>query len=294
MNKILTIILCSVIILVSCSKEGAPKYQQPVLNNVPKLIFKLHFDSTLARLDNFGNPSNIPTGNSAQTPQFNLMGLHSIEFTEDSLTALGLGSILYSSPITTLGGAPATDFNQLTTVGDGGTFYSIPIPNITPGNYKWARVALTYQNYNIYYLASGNFYTGTLASFVDDITYIANHTINTQNINVYSNKSQGYWAFETLGLVFEGQATGTTVPNPISTSSPIPAGSCVITGRFPSDLVITGNETSDIVVTFNLSINNSFEWKDLNSDGLYEPSDGINPGDTVVDMGLRGLFPTYQ
>ena len=42
------------------------------------------------------------------------------------------------------------------------------------------------------------------------------------------------------------------------------------------------------------SINNSFEWKDLNGDGFFEPTDGVNPGDTVVDMGLRGLFPTYQ
>ena len=33
---------------------------------------------------------------------------------------------------------------------------------------------------------------------------------------------------------------------------------------------------------------------DLNMDGIYEPTDGVNPGDTVVDMGLRGLFPTWQ
>jgi hypothetical protein len=59
-------------------------------------------------------------------------------------------------------------------------------------------------------------------------------------------------------------------------------------------LSISGSETQDIVVTMNLSTNNSFEWRDLNSDGFYEPSDGVNPGDTVVDMGLRGLYPTYQ
>jgi hypothetical protein len=53
-------------------------------------------------------------------------------------------------------------------------------------------------------------------------------------------------------------------------------------------------EKEDIVVTFNLSTNNSFEWRDLNSDGFYEASDGANLGDTVVDMCSRGLFPTWQ
>ena len=301
MKKILTIIACSSILLFSCSKEGAPEYQEPSSNNGsngPNLIFKFHFDSTLARLDNFGNPSSIPASNAAQTPQFNLIGAHSIEFTLDSLTQLGMGEIVYESPKTTIGGPSATDFNQLTVVSDGAVFYSMPLTDITPGAYKWARVALTYQNYDIYYLSAGNFYTGTLASFVDDITYISSYTINTQSLPIYANKLQGYWGFETTVLgnpyVFEGQAPATTVTNPISTTSPIPAGSCVVTGRFPSDLTITGNETQNIVVTFNLSTNNSFEWRDLNGDGFYEPTDGINPGDTVVDMGLRGFYPTFQ
>jgi hypothetical protein len=54
-------------------------------------------------------------------------------------------------------------------------------------------------------------------------------------------------------------------------------------------LVITGNETNDVVVTLNLSTNNSFEWQEVTSDGKFEPSIGEN----VVDMGIRGLIPTY-
>ena len=122
--------------------------------------------------------------------------------------------------------------------------------------------------------------------------------INTQSVTVNDDKLQGYWGFETVVLsvpyVSEGQAPGTTVPNPIASTSPIPAGSCVVTGDFPTPLTITGSETSDIIVNINLSTNNSFEWRDLNMDGIFEPSDGVNPGDTVVDMGLRGLFPTWQ
>jgi len=298
MKKLFTLITCTTILLFSCSKEDEPRIQEPPSSNGPQLIFKFTFDSTLARLDNFGNPSTIPVGNSAQSPQFKLLGAHSIEFAPDSLTQLGMGEIVYFSPLTSIGGPQAVDFDQVPKVADGEEFYRMPLANVAPGIYKWARVALTYQNYDINYLSAGNMYTGRLASFVDDITYITNYTINTQTLPIYANKLQGYWGFETIVLgtpyVFEGQAAGTTVPNPIATTSPIPSNSCVVTGRFSTNFTITGNETSDITVTFNLSTNNSFEWKDLNGDGLYEPSDGVNPGDTVVDMGLRGLFPTWN
>ncbi len=297
MKKLLILFALFSTLIISCDKDGAPAMQEPSFNgnnNGPNLIFKFNFDSTLARLDNFGNPSTIPTGNAAQTPQFHLIGAHSIEFTLDSLTPLGTGEILFASPETNAGGSPAADFDQEPVVSEGAVFYTMPLANVNPGIYKWARVALTYQNFDISFLSSGNFLTGRLASFVDDITYISSYTINTQTVTVNANKLQGYWGFETLGLIFEGQAAGTTVPNPISSTSPIPNNSCVVTGRFPTNLIVTGNETTDITVTFNVSTNNSFEWKDLNGDGFYEPSNGVNPGDTVVDMGLRGLFPAFQ
>jgi hypothetical protein len=87
----------------------------------------------------------------------------------------------------------------------------------------------------------------------------------------------------------QAPAGATTVPNPIASTSPIPAGSCVVTGKFNENLIINGNETRDVVITLSLSINKSFEWSEVTADGKYEPSIGEN----VVDMGLRGLIPTY-
>lgn len=285
------------ILFAACDKDGAPKYQEPSNNNQannPQLIFKLHFDSTLTRLDNFGNPSTVPTGNSAQSPRFNKMSAHYIEFAQGSTTQLGQGEIVYKGIETTADGSNAVDFDQAIIKGQGEVFYSIPLSQVSAGTYKWLRVSLTYQNYDVKFLSGGIDYIGTLASFVGFNNYITNYTISTQNIAVNGNKLQGYWGFETAGLTFEGQSPRTTVPNPIANSSPITTGSCVVTGNFPTPITITRNETSDITVNINLSTNNSFEWKDLNSDGFYEPSDGVNPGDTVVDMGLRGLFPTWQ
>lgn len=303
--KYISIILVIIIAFSSCSKDddSTPTTSSGATSGTVNLVFKIHFDSTLARLDNFGDPAIIPTGNSAQSPKFHEISAHYIEFAPDSLTALGGGEIIFKGPETTSGGSNAVDFDQAIIKGDGETFYSTPISQITAGSYKWIRVSLTYQNYDIDFIAKvdGNHYTGRLASFVGFNTYITNYTIETQTIPLFANKLQGFWGFETTipgapsnPYVYEGQSAGTTVPNPISATSPIPSGSCVVTGSFPTPLTITGNETSDIIVNINLSTNNSFEWKDLNGDGFFEPTDGVNPGDTVVDMGLRGLFPTYQ
>lgn len=300
--KYLFLTLVSAMFFFSCSKDSDPATPTPTNggggSTGPNLIFKFKFDSTLARLDNFGNPATIPVGNSAQSPVFHKMSAHYIEFATDSLIQLGSGIIVYHGPETTAGGSNAVNFDQAIIVGENVAFYSKPLSQIAAGTYKWLRVSLTYQNYDICFLSNGSHLTGRLASFVGFKTYINNYVINTESVTVNANKLQGYWAFETSVLsttyVSEGQSAGTTVPNPIASTSPIPSGSCVVTGDFPTPLTITGSETQDIVVTINLSTNNSFEWKDLNGDGFFEPTDGVNPGDTVVDMGLRGLFPTYQ
>ena len=114
------------------------------------------------------------------------------------------------------------------------------------------------------------------------------------------NKLQGYWGFYTnymnTDIKTEGQAPQTTVVNP-NPNSPIPPGSCLVTGTFVTNaapnvsapLTITGNETQDIIITVSLSTNKSFEWKEMTFDGLFQPE----IGETVVDMGLRGLKPMY-
>ena len=136
---------------------------------------------------------------------------------------------------------------------------------------------------------------GTLASFVGFNTYITNHTIKDSIRVVNENKLQGYWAFETglefggltYGSVTTGDGAGETVVNPISGTSPVPPGSCVVTGQLAEPLVITGDETENIQVVLAFSINNSFEWEEVIEDGLFEPG----AGERVVDMGLRGLHP---
>ena len=266
----------------------------------PKLIFKFEIDSTQQRLDNFGNPSSIPVGHSAQTPSFNSISAHYIELAPDMYTAIGKGTILYKAEETTIGGANAIDFDKNTKVKDGEEFYSMPIKDVKAGTYQWLRLSLAYQNYDIVYkyknptdTTQNLIGTGTVASFVGFNTYIKSVIVKSQSLAVNANKLQGYWAFETFGFLFSGQAPAgaTTVPNPLFASSPIPAGSCVVTAEFASSpLTITGNETEDIVVVVKVSNNKSFEWTDVNSDGYYQP----DKGDIPTDMGVRGIQPVVQ
>ena len=285
--KILTFIALSFISF-SCTDED----DDLVVAEEPQLIIKFKFDPTQVRLNGIGQPSTIPAGNAAQSPMFNSISAHYLEFTPNALTQVGQGAILYNGPSTTLGGANAIDFSQAKIVGEGEAFLSIPLRNLPAGSYEYVRVSLSYQNYNITVRASGNDYVGTLASFVGYNNYITTHSINGNPFVVNDDVLQGYWAFgiPSVGYYTSGQSTGvTTVPNPIAGTSPIPAGSCLVTGKFANNFVVTGNETNNIEVQLSLSINNSFEWQEVNADGKFEPSVGEN----VVDMGLRGLIPSF-
>jgi hypothetical protein len=259
----------------------------------PMLIIKFKFDPTQARLNNLGQPTAVAAGHGAQSPIFNTISSHYIELAPNATTQLGTGTILYHAPETTLGGANAIDFSKSKIVAEGESFLEIPLRAIAAGNYQWLRVSLSYQNYQINVRSSGQDYQGTLASFVGFNTYIGTHTIGNAIFQVDGNRAQGYWAFALNNLPYstsgQAPANATTVPNPIAATSPIPAGSCVVTGQFANPLTITGLEKKNIVLTVSLSTNNSFEWIDLNNDGKYEPSAGEN----VVDMGLRGLVPSY-
>jgi hypothetical protein len=293
-NKYLGLIALTIVItlLASACKKNSTKN--------PKLIFKFQIDSMQQRLDNLGNPSTIPSGHSAQTPVFNTLSAHYLELAPSSLTALGTGTILYRAEETTLGGTNAIDFDKNKKVKNGEEFYSVALADVKPGTYEWMRLSLAYQNYDITYKYKNPIDTtqnligkGTVASFVGFNTYINSVLVNTQSLAVNANKVQGFWAFETFGYLFSGQAPAgaTTVPNPLFASSPIPAGSCVVTGKFTSaPLTITGNEEDDIVVTIKVSNNKSFEWTDLNGDGYYQP----DKGDVPTDMGLRGIVPVVE
>jgi len=270
--------------LYSCSSESSSE---------PMLIIKFKFDPNQVRLNNLGQPSTVAAGNAAQSPIFNTISSHYVEMAPNATTALGAGTILYHAPETTLGGANAIDFSQSKIVAEGETFLKIPLSQVTAGSYEWMRVSLSYQNYQINVRSAGVDYAGTLASFVGFNTYITTFNIGNNVFPVNGNRAQGYWAFglndQPYSTSGQAPAGATTVPNPIAATSPIPAGSCVVTGKFPTNLVIDGTETRDVTVTLSLSINHSFEWHEVNADGKYEPAAGEN----VVDMGLRGLIPTY-
>ncbi|MFY7758128.1 MAG: hypothetical protein ACOVP9_06995 [Flavobacterium stagni] len=287
MKKFIAIVVAIVAFVpfYSCDKEEASTEHY--------LILKFKFDPTQARLNNLGQPTAVPAGHAAQSPVFNTISSHYVEMAPNANTQLGQGTVLYHAPETTAGGATAIDFSQAKIVAQDEVFLKIPLKQVTAGTYQWMRVSLSYQNYGITVRHSGADYQGTLASFVGFNNYITNHSIGNTFFTVNGNRPQGYWAFALNDFPYSssGQAPAgaTTVPNPLAATSPIPPGSCVVTGQFAVPLQISGNESKDVVVTLSLSTNHSFEWIDSTPDGKYEPS----AGETVVDMGLRGLLPTY-
>lgn len=288
-------LLVFVFVSISCSSDGTPNNtDDDTSSSTANLIIKLAVDSNQPRLGNTGQPTDIPIGHAGQDPNFNTISAHYLELSPSATTLLGAGEVLYKAPETQSGGNVAIDFDQAIVVTPGEVFLTIPIDDITAGNYEWVRLSLSYQNYDINFAFNGLSLSGTVASFVGFDTYLQSYTIKNESITVNENRRQGYWGFETNGIVQTGLAPegATTVPNPLFNSSPIPPGSCVVTGKFTSNLVITGNETEDITVTLSLSTNKSFEWIDTNSNNTWDvTTSGVEP---IVDMGLRGLVPSHN
>ncbi len=314
-KRIITLSIIALFFVLSSCKKDTAAVTTPA-PAAPRLIFKFKFDSTQVRLNAVGQPVGVPAGNQAQSPKFNSMSAHYIEMAQSDITGLGAGAVLHLAPSVTTGITTGTytnaiDFDKGTRVGNNQEFYSMPLSQVPAGTYKWLRVSLAYQNYDItyrfVYLGVPYFFQGTIASFIGYSTYINSYKIKTQTIPaINTNKLQGYWGFETtttiMGVTTTTTSTGqappgaTTVVNPLFATSPIPAGSCLATGQFVSStgsaqmLTITGNETKDIIIIVSLSTNNSFEWTEVGGDSYFEPA----AGDAVVDMGVRGLIPFIQ
>ncbi|MBL4650886.1 MAG: hypothetical protein JKY03_14230 [Aureispira sp.] len=289
-----------------------PTVTPPTSNS--KLIFKLKFDPTQARLNAFAQPSTVPSGNAAQDPQFNGMSAHKIELVPSNLTPVNGGTIVYHGAETTVGGNNALDFDQAIVTTEGEVFFEIPLADVTPGTYPHIRVSVSYQNYDIVYninnvptFPSGTTNLinekGTIAAFIGFNNYITNLTPKNISKSIHANKLQGYWAFETdlnspysaANAIYSGNAPVTTVVNPLSGTTPTPPGSCLVTGSFDGNpLEITGDETEDVVVTLSFSTNNSFEWVDNNGNGALDIDFSAGTVEAVVDMGLRGLKPSFQ
>ncbi len=288
MYKSIVFLSSFIFVVIACKKK---EYELPVLNE-PKLIVKLVVDSTQVRLGNLGTPAALPAGNAGQHPLFNKISAHYLEFALNANTPLGSGVKLYHAAETSAGGATAIDFSKAIVKAPGEVFLEIPLKNIPAGSYEWVRLSLSYQNYDVAFYYNNLPYVGTLASFVGYNNYLTSFLVKNQSVTVNANKLQGFWAFESISGIQTGQSPTTTVPNPLASTSPIPAGSCVVTGQFAAPFVITGNETSNITVRMSLSTNKSFEWNDLNGNNKWD----VGPGtpENVVDMGLRGLIPVVE
>ena len=304
-NSALLLLFVAMALFSSCKKEADS-------DSDANLQFKFKFDPNQLRLNNIGQPSSIPAGHAAQTPEFREMSVHYIELAPSALTLLGAGAIVYKGAETTKGGENAVDFDQVAKGGDGEVFTQISLKNVPPGTYEWVRASVTYQNYDVRFNINnipvvGNLsqQKGTVASFVGFNTYIGSITPRSKTLAVNDDKKQGFWAFETnLSAPYqayndvssgEAPAGSTTVVNPLFASSPVPAGSCVVTGKFETPLVVTGNETRDLTVTLSFSINQSFEWIDSNANGQLDIyADGVTAPEKIVDMGLRGLLPKWE
>ncbi len=293
------------LLAISCKKESAT-YDQ---TTEAKLIFKFKVDSTQVRLNNIGQPEGVAAGHGAQSPVMNFMSAHYIELAPTAATALGSGDVMYRATETTTGGANAIDFEKSKLVKHDSTFLEVPIKAIKPGDYEWLRISIAYQNADVKWYVDTvvmsipikKTMTGTLAGFIGYNTYIKNFQVKDTTLTVNENKKQGFWGFYTLmtygpysyPYATTGQAPegATTVPNPIFSTSPIPAGSCVVTAAFtPGKLTITVKEQQDIVIEVSFSTNKSFEWTEVVTDGRWEPA----KGEQVTDMGIRGMIPVIK
>ena len=143
--KVLQILsIASLLIFSSCSDDKDDVTQNPSEAN---LIIKFKFNPTQERLNNFGQPSIIPVGNAAQTPNLNRMSANYIELAPNALTALGTGEIIFEGSETTIGGSEAINFQNAQFAGNNEIFLSIPLSEVQVGNYDWVRVSLAYQEY---------------------------------------------------------------------------------------------------------------------------------------------------
>jgi hypothetical protein len=275
-----------------------------------KIAFEYQFDTQQPRLNNIGQPAQIPAGNAALTPDFRSMSVHYIELAPNALTLLGKGQILYKGAETNKGGEAAVDFDQAPNLKAGEQFAEIDLSKLAPGTYEWVRVSVTYQNYDIRFSFTDDAninltdQLASVSSFVGFNTYISSVKPFQLPLTVNANRRQGFWGVETrldapfsaFNNVSSGQSPpgATTVVNPLFATSPVPAGSCVVTGKFAQPLVITGNETGKLLISLSFSVNKSFEWKDANGNGKWDINKNPIKTEQVVDMGLRGLLPGWK
>jgi hypothetical protein len=289
------VILVSILLTLSNCKD-------PNFSEDPSLVISFKFDTTQTRLDNVGNPATIDAANAAQSPEFKTLGIHYIELVPTMYTALGAGAVIYKTTETTTGGDNAIDFAVETMVDAINNTIKIPLKDIKAGTYQYIRISLGYQLYNI--SARGDLssfglgnvdFPINLSSFLGFNSFIKSHKVKDSTFVINGNKKQGFWLGEIhtnfgtypYHATLQGQNAQTTVTNPLFATSPIPAGSCVVTSDFSAaSLTIDPNGTTSKNISVSVSINKSFEWKDNIKNGKWDVYPTAEP---VVDMGVRGI-----
>src|ERR1700758_1718635 len=165
MKKLTVLSLLVLAAFASCKKDTTNNTTTTTPPAQPKLKFVFKFDSTQIRYNSAGVATNVPAGHQAQCPHFNGMSAHYIEMTQNNFTAVGAGTVLYTtpttpcSPVTVWNSSHTTsqtytdaiNFNQETVVGDGQQFFSIPLSQVAAGTYPYVRISVAYQNYDIKY-----------------------------------------------------------------------------------------------------------------------------------------------
>ncbi len=284
-----------------------------------KMHFQFKFDATQERLNNVGEPATVPSGNAAQSPDFNSMSGYFIELVPTKFTQIRGGAVIYEAN-TQASNHPdfneAVIFDEAIVSDEGVNFISLNVKDIPVGTYEYLRISVTYQNadirFNLKNLPSPfppnlDNQLGTLAGFIGFNTHINDFTVKNKTIAVNEDKTQGFWAFEPqLDEPYQGYyiqyanpdgvtsgqspSGGTTVVNPLAAFGvTLPFGSCIVTGKLDQPLTITGTETDDINIKLSFSVNNSFEWEDPNGNGEWDFDVQAGTVEKVVDMGLRGL-----
>lgn len=269
-----------------------------------QLIFRLKFDSSQARLNDQGQISVPPVGAGVQSPSITGMSIDYIELMQNANTLPGEGILVYKTNETSCGGSKATNFCKGFVIKENEVLVSVNLNAIPPGSYPWIRISIGYQEMMIQARtsSSGNA-PASFAGFSSNLTYFSKSriqgTVLTPSLGGTGNKNRGYWLFDqkvfSMSHRLEGQAPYTTVVNPNPQISNTPAQSFVY-GQFVNSstslvepLTISANEVVNREILLFFSCNQSFEWKEVTSDGIFEPA----IGESVLDFGCRGLIPKF-
>src|SRR6476620_3963338 len=100
---------------ISCDKDD----DSIAIPDQPMLLVKFKFNKNQERLNNLGQPSTVPAGNAALSPDFNTISAHYFELAPNATTRLGDGAIIYHAAETNVGGETAIDFDQSKIVAEG-------------------------------------------------------------------------------------------------------------------------------------------------------------------------------